>query len=66
MCQRGRYQFVVWQFKIELETNISYLIEKREEDPYKEFERRIVYETLNQRTAPTFKPSPFRNGNLDG
>ena len=48
----------VVQFKLELETNISYLIEKREDDPYKEFEKRIVYEALNRKQAPSFIPTP--------
>lgn len=47
------------ELKIDLETNISYLLEQRQNDPYKEFEKRIVYETLNRKRAPTFNPIPL-------
>jgi len=47
------------QFKVELETNISYLITKREEDPYKDFDKRIRYERRNQKQAPSFDPMPL-------
>lgn len=43
---------------MELESGISYLIENRERDPYKEFEARLLYERLNQKKAPTFIPDP--------
>lgn len=49
----------VWnlaQVKSQVEAGISYLAEKREEDPYKDILSRTVYErSLGGKQAPTFK-----------
>eukprot|EP00210_Caulerpa_lentillifera_P001680 g1615.t1 len=45
--------------KVDLETNITYLLEQRQTDPYKDFEKRIFYEAINQKQAPTFTPRPM-------
>ncbi|CAM6104063.1 unnamed protein product [Calypogeia fissa] len=38
----------------DVETGLEYIIQKREEDPYKDFLPRVVYEAANKRQAPTF------------
>ncbi|XP_023759101.2 phytyl ester synthase 1, chloroplastic [Lactuca sativa] len=47
------------QIKNEVEKNIAYLIKKREEDPYRGFVKRIVYQAKTQTPydqVPTFEP----------
>lgn len=44
------------QVKSEIETGISYLLKKREEDPYQYFVPRVLYEKSWDKQAPTFKP----------
>jgi hypothetical protein len=52
------------QIQKQVEDGISYLLERREEDPYKGFVQRVVYERMNasqaeaggRKTAPTFVP----------
>ena len=41
-----------------LEAGLAYLMDKREEDPYKDFARRMAYEFGGRgaRQAPTFEP----------
>jgi hypothetical protein len=42
--------------KSEIEAGISYLLKKREEDPYHGFVPRMLYEKAWGKQAPTFKP----------
>jgi hypothetical protein len=45
----------VLQVKAEVEAGIQYLLKKREQDPYKEFVPRLVYEaSWGGKPAPTF------------
>ncbi|CAI9290641.1 unnamed protein product [Lactuca saligna] len=47
------------QIKNEVEKNIAYLIKKREEDPYRGFVKRVVYQAKTQTPfdqVPTFEP----------
>lgn len=44
------------QVKSEIEAGISYLLKKREEDPYQGFVPRMLYEKAWGKQAPTFKP----------
>ncbi|KAG0579788.1 hypothetical protein KC19_4G123400 [Ceratodon purpureus] len=48
----GLYQ----QVKSEIEAGMSYLLKKREEDPYQDFVPRMLYEKTWGKQAPTFKP----------
>uniref|UniRef100_A0A7S0VIS5 AB hydrolase-1 domain-containing protein n=1 Tax=Hemiselmis tepida TaxID=464990 RepID=A0A7S0VIS5_9CRYP len=47
--------------KVQGEVNgiLSYLLDNRENDPYKELSARLLYETQNARSAPTFSPPPL-------
>lgn len=54
---REKCDEVYKQVKYGVESGIEYLRTKREEDPYKEFFPRTLYEmTQTGKTAPTFKP----------
>lgn len=44
------------QVKSEIEAGMSYLLKKRNEDPYQDFVPRILYEKTWGKQAPTFKP----------
>ncbi|KAF7817857.1 acyltransferase-like protein [Senna tora] len=47
---------VYLQVKSEIERSITYLIKKREEDPYRNLIDRKLYEAINPSHAPTFDP----------
>lgn len=52
-------QAMYLQIKCEVEKNIAYLIKKREEDPYRGFFKRVVYQAKTSTPwdqVPTFKP----------
>eukprot|EP00192_Tetraselmis_astigmatica_P008518 CAMPEP_0117663586 /NCGR_PEP_ID=MMETSP0804-20121206/8703_1 /TAXON_ID=1074897 /ORGANISM="Tetraselmis astigmatica, Strain CCMP880" /LENGTH=668 /DNA_ID=CAMNT_0005470637 /DNA_START=306 /DNA_END=2312 /DNA_ORIENTATION=+ len=42
--------------KADVQDSIAYLIENRENDPYRDFVKRVVYEGLSKEQAPTFTP----------
>lgn len=44
------------QVKSDVEAGLSYLLKKREEDPYQHFVPRIIYEKTSGKQAPTFDP----------
>lgn len=40
--------------KMDVESGLEYLLQKRKEDPYKDFFPRVVHEAANKRQAPSF------------
>lgn len=38
---------------------LTYLLESRERDPYRNTLRRVAYEQIQQAQAPTFEPGPW-------
>ncbi|GMH32734.1 hypothetical protein BSKO_00568 [Bryopsis sp. KO-2023] len=54
---KEKCQKIYEEVKTEVEGGLSYLIENREADPYKDFVPRMLYEaSSNGKQAPTFKP----------
>ncbi len=42
--------------KSEVQEGLQYLIESRQDDPYGDFAKRLVYEATQRKQAPTFIP----------